>query len=172
MGKPMTGHLADTGYPLSVYDVDPAQAEVVAAKHPQVQVMSSPKDVAAAADIVITMLPSGPYVRDAALGDNGLIHGFREGCILLDTSSCEPWITVETAGALAARGIGMVDAPVSGAQIGAINADLVFMVGGDKANVDRVLPVLKPMGNGGLDERPRRRVPTNFVHARAVPGHL
>ena len=146
MGKPMAGHLADAGYRLSVCDMDAVQAEAVAAKHPKVQVMSSPKDVAAAADIVITMLPSGPYVREVALGDNGLVHGFRKGCILLDTSSCEPWLTVETADALAERGIGMIDAPVSGAQIGAINADLVFMVGGDKETFDRVLPLLETMG--------------------------
>jgi 3-hydroxyisobutyrate dehydrogenase len=146
MGKPMTGHLADAGYRLSVYDVDPAQSRAVVEKHAGVQAAESPKDVAAASDIVITMLPSGPYVRDVALGDNGLIYGFHEGCILLDTSSCEPWITVETAGALAEKGIGMVDAPVSGAQIGAINADLVFMVGGDQANVERVQPLLEIMG--------------------------
>src|SRR5690606_37598319 len=76
----------------------------------------------------------------------GLIHGFRSGGILLDTSSCEPWITIETARALAEKGVGMVDAPVSGAQVGAKNAELVFMVGGDDESIRRVSPLLELMG--------------------------
>ena len=146
MGEPMAGHIANAGYRVSVYDVDPACDERVVRKHPAVRAMPSPKAVAEASEIVVTMLPSGKYVRDVALGDSGLIHGFRRGGILLDNSSCEPWITVETARALAEKGISMVDAPVSGAQIGAINATLVFMVGGDAQAVKRVTPLLDVMG--------------------------
>jgi len=85
-------------------------------------------------------------VHEVALGDAGLIHGFRSGSILLDTSSCEPWMTVATAQALAARGVSMVDAPVSGAQIGAIERQLVFMAGGDAESIRRVAPLLNVMG--------------------------
>lgn len=146
MGEPMAGHLARAGYRVSVYDINRAAADRVAAAHAGAQAKDSPAAVAAASEIVVTMLPSGEYVREAALGANGLVHGFRAGCILLDTSSCEPWLTVATARGLAEKGIHMVDAPVSGAQIGAINADLVFMVGGDDASIGRVRPLLEIMG--------------------------
>ncbi|HEY8509003.1 MAG TPA: NAD(P)-dependent oxidoreductase [Steroidobacteraceae bacterium] len=146
MGEPMAGHIARAGYRLSVYDVNPAGCERLARAYSSVQIAQSPKQVAEASEIVVCMLPSGRYVREVALGDSGLIHGFRSGSILLDTSSCEPWITVETARALAEKGVGMVDAPVSGAQIGAIKAELVFMVGGDDAALGRVRPLLEVMG--------------------------
>jgi 3-hydroxyisobutyrate dehydrogenase len=146
MGEPMAGHLADAGYRVAVYDVNPACSARVAKTHASVQIMESPQDVAAVAEIVVCMLPSGKYVREVALGDSGLIHGLQSGSIVLDTSSCEPWLTVETARALAAQGISMVDAPVSGAQIGAIEAQLVFMVGGDVESIRRVTPLLEVMG--------------------------
>lgn len=146
MGQPMAGHIARAGYRLSVYDIDRVCCEKVAEKHPEVRILESPKAVADAAEIVISMLPSGGYVREVALGEKGLIHGFRRGSILLDTSSCEPWITVDTADALARKGIDMIDAPVSGAQIGAIKGELVFMVGGDSESVQRVSPLLDILG--------------------------
>jgi 3-hydroxyisobutyrate dehydrogenase len=146
MGEPMAGHIARAGYRLSVYDVNPAGCERLAKAYSNVQIAQSPKAVAEASEIVVCMLPSGNYVREVALGDSGLIHGFRSGSILLDTSSCEPWMTVETARALAEKGVGMVDAPVSGAQIGAINAQLVFMVGAEDADLERVRPLLDVMG--------------------------
>lgn len=146
MGEHMAGHIAQAGYRVSVYDLDPACAERVVRQNPGVQAKTSPRAVAEVSEIVVTMLPSGKYVREVALGESGLIHGFRSGGILLDNSSCEPWITVETAQALAEKGVSMVDAPVSGAQIGAINATLVFMVGGDIESVKRVTPLLDIMG--------------------------
>ena len=146
MGEPMSGHLANAGYRVSGYDINAETARKVAEKHPKVQIKPSPLEVAKASDIVITMLPSGRYVQEVALGESGLIHGMRKGGLLLDTSSCEPWLTVETAQALAKKGITMVDAPVSGAQIGAIKGELVFMVGGDDESVRRVMPLLDIMG--------------------------
>jgi len=146
MGAPMAGHLASAGYRLSVYDIEKNRSEKVAAANPGITVLDSPKAIAEVSDIVITMLPSGEYVRETALGEHGLRHGFRAGSILLDTSSCEPWLTVETAGGLSRSGIAMVDAPVSGAQTGAINAELVFMLGGDDDSVKRVSPLLDVMG--------------------------
>jgi len=146
MGEPMAGHIAKAGYRVSVYDVNRLCSEKVAKTHSTVQVMESPRAVAEIADIVVSMLPSGKYVREVALGDDGLIHAFRSGSILLDTSSCEPWITLDTARTLASKGVKMVDAPVSGAQIGAIKAELVFMVGGDDESIERVSPLLSVMG--------------------------
>ena len=146
MGAPMAGHLARAGYPLTVHDIDRAKADIVAAGHYGVQVAHTPGAVAEVSDIVITMLPSGAYVRDVALGEAGLIESFRPGALLLDCSSSEPWLTVETAAALAARGVDMVDAPVSGARAGAEAAELVFMVGGAPEAVARASPLLEVMG--------------------------
>jgi 3-hydroxyisobutyrate dehydrogenase len=95
---------------------------------------------------VITMLPNGQVVRDVVQGPDGLAAGLRPGTLLLDCSSSEPWLTLETAQALRAQGVAMVDAPVSGAQWGAQAAELVFMVGGEPADVARVRPLLDCMG--------------------------
>ncbi|HKJ66641.1 MAG TPA: NAD(P)-dependent oxidoreductase [bacterium] len=146
MGGAMAGHIANAGYELSIYDIENSASEKVAAAHPGIKVMQSPAEIAEASDIVITMLPSGKYVQETAIGEKGLIRGFRPGSILLDTSSCEPWLTTATAKILAEANIVMVDAPVSGAQVGAMNAELVFMVGGDNASVTRVSPLLEIMG--------------------------
>lgn len=146
MGTPMSGHLAKGGYSLTLHDINRAAAERAAAAHAGITVADTPRAVAEAADIVITMLPSGAYVREVALGDSGLIEGLRAGALLLDTSSSEPWLTLETADALGQKGVEMVDAPVSGALAGAQAAELVFMVGGTKANVKRVSPLLQIMG--------------------------
>jgi 3-hydroxyisobutyrate dehydrogenase-like beta-hydroxyacid dehydrogenase len=146
MGTPMAGHLAKAGHALTVLDVDRAKAERLAAAHPGVRVAATPREVAEAADVVVTMLPSGEYVREVALGPAGLTEGFEGGELLIDTSSCEPWLTVETARALAARGVEMVDSATSGAEMGAKAATLVFMLGGDKGAVARARPVLEVLG--------------------------
>jgi 3-hydroxyisobutyrate dehydrogenase len=146
MGAPMAGHLANAGYPLAVLDIDRAKADRLAAEHEGIMVAETPRGIAEVSDIVITMLPSGEYVREVALGKAGLKEGFRTGALLLDTSSAEPWLTVKTAQELAEKGIDMVDAPVSGAQAGAQSAALVFMVGGEPGPVARVSPLLQVMG--------------------------
>jgi 3-hydroxyisobutyrate dehydrogenase len=146
MGAPMSGNLAKAGYTLTIHDINRANVDRVAEAHEGIMAAETPRAIAEVSDIVITMLPSGEYVREVALGDNGLIDGFRAGALLLDTSSSEPWLTVETAGALADKGVDMVDAPVSGALAGAQAAELVFMVGGEKGPVSRVSPLLQIMG--------------------------
>ena len=146
MGLPMAGHLASAGYALTVHDLNDQVLARLQANHPGVAVAASPQAVGAAADIVITMLPNGAHVQKAALGPQGLIHSLKAGALLLDTSSSEPWHTTETAARLAEAGIAMVDAPVSGAEAGAIAGELVFMVGGEDAAVERVRPLLDIMG--------------------------
>ena len=108
--------------------------------------MTSLKKLAEQSDVVITMLPNGSAVQEVVLGKDGLAGGMRPGSLLLDTSSSEPWLTKQTAEKLAAQGVAMVDAPVSGAAWGAEAADLVFMAGGDKADIARVRPLLDTMG--------------------------
>jgi 3-hydroxyisobutyrate dehydrogenase len=146
MGHPMAGHLAKADYQLTVYDVDPAAIERVRANHPDAMAAGNPAAVGATSDIVITMLPDGKCVQDVAIGPGGLIESMAPGSVLLDTSSAQPWLTVATAAALAERGIGMIDAPVSGAQWGAEQANLVFMVGGTPGDVERVRPILDLLG--------------------------
>ena len=146
MGEPMAGHLAKAGHTLALFDVRAGQATRIASTLPGASAPASPADVARRSDIVITMVPNGQVVRDLVAGPEGLLAGFRPGSLLLDTSSSEPWLTHESGRLLAERGVAMVDAPVAGAQWGAEQAELVFMVGGDSIDVARVRPLLDVMG--------------------------
>jgi 3-hydroxyisobutyrate dehydrogenase len=146
MGLPMAGHIAKAGYALSAYDINQDSMARLKKAHPAVELASSPRGVATKSDIVITMLPSGREVREAALGENGVRNGLKPGGLLLDTSSSEPEFTQEISAGLAASNIAMVDAPVSGAEAGAIAAELVFMVGGEAQSVARVKPLLDVLG--------------------------
>jgi len=146
MGEPMAGHLAKAGHTLALFDVRAGQATRLASTLPGASAPASPADVARRSDIVITMVPNGEVVRDLVAGPEGLLAGFRPGSLLLDTSSSEPWLTHESGRLLAERGVAMVDAPVSGAQWGAEQAELVFMVGGESIDVARVRPLLDVMG--------------------------
>ena len=146
MGEPMAGHLAKAGHTLALFDVRAGQATRLASTLAGASAPASPAEVARRSDIVITMVPNGEVVRDLVAGPEGLLAGFRPGSLLLDTSSSEPWLTHESGRLLAERGVAMVDAPVSGAQWGAEQAELVFMVGGEAIDVARVRPLLDVMG--------------------------
>jgi 3-hydroxyisobutyrate dehydrogenase-like beta-hydroxyacid dehydrogenase len=146
MGEPMASHLSRAGHPLALYDAAPGLAARIAAGLDRASALATPADVAAASDIVITMVPNGEVVRDLIVGANGLLEGLRAGSLLLDTSSSEPWLTRGSGALLADKNVAMVDAPVSGAQWGAQAAELVFMVGGDAKDVERVRPLLDTMG--------------------------
>ena len=119
MGTPMATHLAQAGHHLWLHD---AQIDVALnlanAIGPNAVALEDPRAVGAHSDIVFTMLPHGQVVQSVALGLDrpgfGLINGLKPGGLVVDTSSCEPWLTRQTAAALAERGIGMLDAPVSG----------------------------------------------------------
>lgn len=147
MGAPMSGHLAQAGYRVLLHDRDPAKARSAsAAAGPNAQVAPHLHELAREADIVVTMLPDGAAVQSVVLGPEGVASHLRTGTLLLDCSSAQPWLTEETAQALQARGVAMVDAPVSGAAWGAAAAELVFMVGGEADAVQRVRPLLERMG--------------------------
>ena len=107
---------------------------------------TSPKDVAGQCDVLITMLPNSPEVEQVALGANGIIEGARRGLILLDMSTISPIVSQKVGKALEAKGVAMLDAPVSGGEKGAIDGALSIMVGGDKAVFDSVLPIFQAMG--------------------------
>jgi 3-hydroxyisobutyrate dehydrogenase len=146
MGVPMARHLCAAGHRVQGFDVAPAALERLRGAHDAAAVCVSAREAALGADVVFTMLPNGRVVRDAVLAPDGIAAGLRAGALLVDTSSSEPWLTRETAAAVAAVGASMVDAPVSGAQWGAEAAELVFMVGGAPADVQRARPLLDVMG--------------------------
>ena len=146
MGSAMAGHLAKGGHTLTLHDIAPAAARKVARRHQGARAVASPRAVAEASEVVLTMLPHGLAVRECVLGPDGLAAGFKPGSILIDTSSAEPWLTRETAARLAEQDVAMVDAPVSGASEGAQGATLVFMCGGEATTLERVRPLLDLMG--------------------------
>jgi 3-hydroxyisobutyrate dehydrogenase len=128
------------------FDVAPRALERLREAHAGARPCSSAREAAQGADVVFTMLPNGRVVHDAVVGEAGIAAGLRAGALLVDTSSSEPWLTRETAAFVQARGAAMIDAPVSGAQWGAEAGELVFMVGGALADVQRARPLLDAMG--------------------------
>lgn len=145
MGRPMAKHLVAAGHRLTVCNRSrPAVDDLVAAG---AQAAESPADVARQSDIVITMLPDTPDVEAVLAGPNGVLEGLREGAVVIDMSSISPVVTRRLASLVAARGATLLDAPVSGGEIGAKNATLSIMIGGDARAVERVRPVLACMGN-------------------------
>jgi 2-hydroxy-3-oxopropionate reductase len=107
---------------------------------------TSPRDVTGQSDILITMLPNSPDVELVALGRDGIIEGARPGLLYADMSTISPIVSQQVGAALAAKGVKMLDAPVSGGEKGAIDGVLSIMVGGDRAVFDRVLPLFQVMG--------------------------
>jgi 2-hydroxy-3-oxopropionate reductase len=108
---------------------------------------ASPADVACDASVIITMVPDTPDVEEVVAGANGILSTLRSGGVVIDMSSISPVATRRLSAAVAAKGGAMLDAPVSGGEIGAIDGTLSIMVGGDEAVFTRVRPILTCMGN-------------------------
>ena len=144
VGRPMAKNLLKAGYPLVVHNRSRAPAdELVRAG---ARASTSPREVAAQCEVLVTMLPNSPDVEQVALGKDGIIEGARRGLVYVDMSTISPIVSQKVGKALAASGVTMLDAPVSGGEKGAIDATLSIMVGGDKAVFDAVLPIFKAMG--------------------------
>jgi len=151
MGRPMCLNLRRAGFSLTVYARRPESAgvrEVVAAG---ATLVSSPRAVAEASDVVITMLPDSPEVEEAALGQGamrgrGVLDGAHDGLAIVDMSTIAPAASKRLAAACAERGVAFLDAPVSGGSQGAEAGALTIMVGGDAATVERLRPVFEAMG--------------------------
>ena len=146
MGKPMVRNLVKAGYHLVVHNRSRAAVDELTAEWGQVVAGTSPADVTGQADIVITMLPDSPDVRDVVFGENGILAAIRPGQLLVDMSTIAPATAVEVDDALVAKGASAVDAPVSGGDKGAIAGTLSIMVGGSEADVARVMPLFEAMG--------------------------
>ena len=143
MGKPMSMNLMKAGYQLVVLDRNQAAvAEVEAAGAEQA---ATPREVAERAEIVITMLPNSPQVKEVVLGEGGILEAARAGLTLIDMSSIAPLVSREVAEKLAAKGAAMLDAPVSGGQPKAIDGTLSVMVGGKQEVFDRCYDIMKAM---------------------------
>ena len=145
MGKPMAKNLLKAGFPLVVHSRSrPPVDELVAAGATPA---ASPADVARQATRIITMLPDSPDVENVLEGHDGIFAGLQPGSIIIDCSSIAPGVARRLATEADARGAAMLDAPVSGGEIGAISGTLSIMVGGDPRAFEDVRPILNAMGN-------------------------
>ena len=159
MGFPMAGHLARSGHGVVVYNRTAAKAEDWIAKY-EGCAAPTPAAAASAADIVFTCVGNDDDVREVMLGANGIFDALRPGTIVVDHTTSSATVARDMHAAAAERGIGFLDAPVSGGQAGAENGQLTVMVGGEAAIFERALPVIRsyaravtligPTGSGQL----------------------
>ena len=147
MGRPMARNLLKAGYALTVYDKFAKSDDLVALG---ATAAASNKDVAAQSDVIITMLPNSPQVKEAVLGENGVLEGARPGTLLIDMSSIAPGAAQEICAAIKAKGLIMLDAPVSGGEPKAIEGTLAIMVGGDAKAFETAKPILETMGSSAV----------------------
>ena len=144
MGKPMAKNLRKAGYELAVYDIVDAAVEELAREG--AIPCASIAEVAKQSEVIITMLPNSPHVKEVVLGNGGVIDHAKEGTLLIDMSSIAPAVSIEVHDALKAKGIRMVDAPVSGGEPKAIDGTLAIMVGGAQEDFDAAMPLFEVMG--------------------------
>ncbi|MBI5757443.1 MAG: NAD(P)-dependent oxidoreductase [Planctomycetales bacterium] len=144
MGSSMAGHLMTAGFAMTVYNRSQSKAESLLAKG--AAWAASPKSLAEASDVVFAIVGFPSDVREVMLGANGALAGSKPGNILVDMTTSEPSLAVEIFDAAKAKGVQSVDAPVSGGDVGAKNAALSIMIGGDKDVVESLAPCWNAMG--------------------------
>jgi 2-hydroxy-3-oxopropionate reductase len=142
MGRPMAENLIAAGYDLVAYNRTREKAEELEGA----TVALSPKELAEQSDIIITMLPDSPQVEEVLLGEGGVLEGVKDGALIVDMSTISPVVTEELAEKARERGASMLDAPVSGGDVGAIGGTLAIMVGGSEEDFERALPLFEEMG--------------------------
>jgi 2-hydroxy-3-oxopropionate reductase len=142
MGRPMAENLIAAGYDLVAYNRTREKAEELEGA----TVAKSPKEVAEQSDIIITMLPDSPQVEEVLLGEDGVLAGIKDGALIVDMSTISPVVTEELAEKAREQGASMLDAPVSGGDVGAIGGTLAIMVGGSEEDFERALPFFEVMG--------------------------
>ncbi|OTQ57772.1 2-hydroxy-3-oxopropionate reductase [Gilliamella sp. A7] len=143
MGKPMSKNLLKAGYSLVVCDKNQSAVDEVVAAGAQSAVNA--KEVAKLCDVIITMLPNSPHVKEVVLGEDGIIDGAKPGTTIIDMSSIAPLASREIHDEVVKKGLAMLDAPVSGGEPKAIDGTLSVMVGGDKAIFDKHYDIMKAM---------------------------
>ena len=152
MGGPMLANMIKAGHAVSAFDLSDAALD--AAREAGAALAESPGDAAAGRDAVITMLPAGAHVRDVYMGDGGILARAGEGTLLIDCSTIDVTTAREVSEAAAARGLEMLDAPVSGGVAGAASGALTFMVGGTESAFARAEPILEPMAKAVVHAGP------------------
>lgn len=144
MGRSMVGHLMAAGYQATVYNRSAAKTEELVARG--ARSAASPREVAENSDVVFAIVGFPKDVREVFLGTDGALAGSRPGTILVDMTTSDPSLAVEIYQAAQTKGVASVDAPVSGGDIGAREARLSIMIGGDQAAVDALNPLFATMG--------------------------
>jgi 3-hydroxyisobutyrate dehydrogenase len=171
MGLSMAGHLMDAGYPLVVFNRTQSRAEPLVARG--AKWAASAGAAASQADIVITMVGYPADVEEVYLAPGGIIECARQGATLIDMTTSSPALAIRVAQAAAARGLGCLDAPVSGGDIGAKNATLTIMCGGDEGSFARVESALGVMGaNVILQGGPGAGQHTKMANQVAIAGSM
>ncbi|WP_295295201.1 2-hydroxy-3-oxopropionate reductase [uncultured Brachyspira sp.] len=145
MGKPMSKNLLKAGHELIVYNRSKASVEELVKEG--AKSANNPAEVAKECDVIITMLPNSPQVREVCLGENGIIEGAKSGTIVVDMSSIDPVESKAIGAELSKKSIELIDAPVSGGEPKAIDGTLSVMAGGKKEIFDKVSDLLKPMAS-------------------------
>ena len=145
MGSPMARNLMEAGYELVLYNRTRKKAEQLAVEY-RAEVAETVREVAEKSGITITMLPGPPEVEAILAGKDGLLEGAKEGSLLVDMSTSSPNLARKLARTAAERGIGALDAPVSGADMGAKKGTLSIMVGGKEPHFSRAQPLFEAMG--------------------------
>ena len=144
MGAPMARNLMRAGHRLVVHNRSAEPARALASEGAEVAAL--PREVAERCDVIFTMLPDSPDVERVIAGPDGVLEGVRPGALLVDMSTISPAVTRALAARCAEHGAAMLDAPVSGGDVGAINGTLTIMVGGDAADFERARPLFAAMG--------------------------
>jgi 3-hydroxyisobutyrate dehydrogenase len=146
MGRPMTLNLLKADHHVTIFARHPEKAEVQEVLQAGAKQAPSPRAVAMASDIVITMLPDSPEVAEVVAGAQGILAGARKGLIIIDMSTIAPATSRKLGELAATKGVSFLDAPVSGGSQGAVNGALTIMVGGAKEPFEQARPVLEAMG--------------------------
>jgi 2-hydroxy-3-oxopropionate reductase len=144
MGRPMARNLMEAGYEITIHNRSQAKVEELVAEG--AAPAGSPKEVAEKSDIMITMLPGPPEVEEIVAGEDGLLEGTREGSLIIDMSTSSPLLAQRLSSTARDRGVGMLDAPVSGGDVGATDGTLSIMVGGEEDDFERARPLFEAMG--------------------------
>jgi 3-hydroxyisobutyrate dehydrogenase len=150
MGRPMAANLARAGFPLSLATKTPGKADAVAGELSEggrdVRAAATPAEAARGAAVVVSCVPDAPEVEQVHLGAHGTAGGLAPGAVAVDCSTIDAARARAVAAALAAKGIGFLDAPVSGGQKGAVEGTLTFFIGGEASALAKAREVLEAMG--------------------------
>jgi 3-hydroxyisobutyrate dehydrogenase-like beta-hydroxyacid dehydrogenase len=171
MGDPMSQRLLEAGYPLVVFDVRKEAVEAIVKKG--AKGAASPKEVAEQCGKVITIVPNSDAVEQVVFGPGGLLEGMKAGDVLMEMTSAYPPSTLKVNQALSAKGVHMIDAPVSGGVVGAVAGTLSVMVGGDEKTFEACRPILSVMGKnlfyiGGIGFGHALKAINNFLSATTL----